>query len=256
MMLIPKSPTMVLLEDIEDNPYQVRMNYDQLQLVQLAESIKELGLLQTPVARQVGEKYQLAFGHRRKRAWEMLCQEGSKVHNFMPIYVMELSDREMFEISLTENLKRQDLNPLEKATALKQYMDEFNATSAQAAKLFGIPESTVRGTIRLLNLPEEEKQKMLAGQLSQTKAREILSKPETKEKRPYVRAEAPDDGEFDLRDALTLLVYGAVRDVPDEVLFKKVKAVFEEMKALERQIEMMNSRKNDAARMKVSYEPQ
>lgn len=242
-----KPPILISIDEIDDNPYQTRTEYDQGQLVQLATSIRDLGLLQVPVARKTGERYQLAFGHRRKRAWQMLYEEGLKNHNFMPLHVMELTDREMFEISITENIKRQDLNPLEKAEALKRYMDEFKATSAQASRLFGIPEGTIRGTIRLLNLPEEEKAKMRAGALSQTKAREILAKPETK--RRYVREEIPDDGEFDLHDALSYLVYGMVRDVSDEILFKKIKTVFEENKKLQNQIDEMNQCRRDALKL-------
>ena len=73
----------------------------------------------------------------------------------MPLIVLPLSDREMFEVAVSENVKRSDLSPIEKAEALKRYMDAFGATSVEAGKLFNLPESTVRGTIRLLKLPDQ-----------------------------------------------------------------------------------------------------
>src|SRR5690349_19560369 len=94
------------LKDIEDNPYQARSNYSEVSLVALSASIKEMGLLQVPVARRVGDKYQLVFGHQRKRAFEMLYREGLKDYECMPLTIRDLTDREMFEISVSENLKR------------------------------------------------------------------------------------------------------------------------------------------------------
>jgi ParB family transcriptional regulator, chromosome partitioning protein len=236
---------LISLNDIEENPYQPRDVYEATALVALAASIREMGLLQVPVARKVGEKYQLAFGHRRKEAFEILYSEGWDEFAQMPLYIMDLTDKAMFEVAVTENIKRQELNPLERARALKRYMNEFSATSVQAAKLFGIPESTIRGTIRLLNLPEDAQQEMLAGKLSQTKARTMLEKPETKVKK-ITGSEA-----FDLREQLSILIYGRIRDVPDETLFKKVKTVFDEKKQMERQVGLMNSRKRDVLKLKA-----
>jgi ParB family chromosome partitioning protein len=242
-----KEPTQVLLASIEDNPYQMRTGYDESALTALAISIHEVGLLQVPVARKVGQKFQLAFGHRRKRAFEQLYRTdwAAIVSHTMPLIVLNLTDREMFEISLSENLKREDLSPIDKATALRKYMDEFGATSRQAAQLFGIPEGTIRGTVRLLKLPEESKQKLQSGQISQSQARRILRKPEKDLKRLE-----PKDGPFNLREKLMILVYDRVRsDVSDELLFKKIREIAEQKKQLERQVEMMNSRKRESAKL-------
>lgn len=237
-------PVQVLLTDIEDNPYQVRTTYGESMLTALATSIQDMGLLQIPLARKVRDKFQLAFGHRRRKAFEKLCQNGLASYSKMPLIVMDLTDRQMFEISIAENLKRADLSPIEKATALRRYMDEFHATSGQAAKLFGIPEGTVRGTVRLLKLPEEDQQQLKAGRMSQSQARRILQKPETDLKRLE-----PKDGRFDLRQQLMILLYDRVRsDVSDELLVKKVRAVLELNKQLERQIEMMNGRRLEGSK--------
>jgi ParB/RepB/Spo0J family partition protein len=240
-----KEQILVPLTDIEDNPYQMRTVYDESMLDALATSIQEVGLLQIPVARKVGKKFQLAFGHRRKRAFEKLYQTewAAIVSHTMPLIVLDLTDREMFEISLAENLKREDLSPIEKATAIRTYMDKFGATSAQAAKLFGIPESTIRGTVRLLKLPEEAQQKVRSGQMSQHQARKLLEKPDTEVKR-FERKNG-----FDLREQLMILFYGRVHvDVSDQALFKKVRETLELTKQLERQVEMMNGRKHKKAK--------
>src|SRR5688500_17249112 len=112
---VSNNPIRVSLADIEDNPYQMRTIYNAALLNALAASIQELGLLQVPIARKVGEKYQLAFGHRRKMAFEKLNLNGLPAYSEMPLIAMDLTDREMFEVSLTENLKREDLSPIEKA---------------------------------------------------------------------------------------------------------------------------------------------
>lgn len=242
-----KEPVDVTLELIQDNPYQMRTVYDESQLTALAESIRDIGLLQVPVARKVDKKYQLSFGHRRKRAFEQLYRTdwAAIVEKTMPLIVLPLTDREMFEICISENLKRADLSPIEKAEALKQYMDTFGATSIEAGKLFNLPESTVRGTVRLLKLPEEAKQQLQAGKISQTHARRILATPGTPPK-----SLEPKDGPFDLRRALMILLYDRPRsDVDDQLIVKKIRGILEENDQLKRQIELMNSRKRESAKV-------
>lgn len=238
-----KARRLIVLTDIEDNPYQVRTDYDESMLTALAASIQDVGLLQVPVGRKVGDRYQLCFGHRRKKAFERLCLNGFPQYEQMMIDVMDLTDQQMFEISLSENLKRADLSPIEKAAALKQYMEEFHATSGQAARLFGIPEGTIRGTVRLLNLPEEAKEKVRSGQLSQRQARKILERPETEQRRVERSQER-----FNLREQLIVLLYDHMRwDVDDQRLFKKVKSLVEDNKQLQRQVELMNAQRLEGA---------
>ncbi len=238
-------PVRVLLTNIESNPFQVRTTYDESAVTALAASILDVGLLQVPLARRVGENYQLAFGHRRKMAFEQLFRSGITACESMPLMIADLTDREMFEAAVAENLKRADLNPLEKARALRRFMDEFGATAAEAGRLFGIPEGTVRGTIRLLKLPEDAKQKLQTGQMTQSAARKILEKPETE-----LRRLEPKDGVFNLREKLMILVYDRYRsDVSDELLFKKIQAIVELNKQLEHQVETMNARRLERSKV-------
>jgi len=245
--------TMVALTAIADNPFQARVEYDQNGLSELADSILDVGLLQIPLARKIGDKYQLVFGHRRKRAFEILHQKGMKGFAHMPLYVLEMTDREMLEISLTENFRRRNLNPIERARVLKRYIDEFNATSSQAAKLFGISDSTVRGMIRFLDLPEEAQTKMIKGKLTHTQAKVILQRPETRQ-RKIETIEKIEAGEidFDLREQLLILYYGGPRkDVTDELLFKRIRTEHEEHQRMQKQIDVFNSQRMDARKSSV-----
>jgi ParB family transcriptional regulator, chromosome partitioning protein len=240
-----KERRLIPLSDLEENPYQFRGVYDPSKVNDLASSIQELGLLQIPVARQAGHKHQLAFGHCRWKAFAQLARSGLLQYGKMPVDVMDLTDQQMFEIAISENLKRADLSPIEKAAALKQYMEDFHATSIQAAKLFGVSESTIRGTVRLLNLPDEIKEKVRSGQVSQHQARKFLEQPATEQKRAE-RAQK----HFDLREQLILLLYGEARsDVTDQLLFKKLKALVETNRQLERQIELTNGRRHQQDRI-------
>lgn len=245
-----KSKTLVALSSITDNPYQARIAYDPASLSALADSILEVGLLQIPLARKVDDKYQLAFGHCRKRAFDILHSKGMKGFGQMPLYVLDMTDREMFEISLTENFRRRSLSPIEKAKVLKRYIDEFKATSQQASKLFGISDSTVRGMVRFLDLPEEDQKKMIKGKLTHTQAKVILQRPETRQRKIEAIAKiAAGEIEFDLREQLIILFYGdRRRDVTDQMLYKRISNEHQENQTMRKQIDVLNQQRWTNAR--------
>jgi ParB/RepB/Spo0J family partition protein len=171
------------LEQIKPNPYQPRTVEDVAAIAEIAVNIYRNGLMQVPSARRVNGHYELVFGHTRMAAYKMLAETGVPAAdiqpdaNFasMPINLHQLNDRQMFEMAVAENIKRRDLNPIEQAQAMKRYMAEFEATSKQAAELFGVNDATVRGKVRLLDLPDEVKAKLSAGTISEGTARDILS---------------------------------------------------------------------------------
>lgn len=158
---------MIVLDVIDPNPYQPREKEDPEHVQKIADSIAADGLMQVPVGRRVGDRVQLAFGHSRLAAYKLLHQQSiaeanklgvnAKVSNWckMPVTLRELTDEEMFRLGISENLARKDLTPLEEARAMARYRDDFKKTSAEIGALFGLNESTVRGKIRLLGLPEE-----------------------------------------------------------------------------------------------------
>src|SRR5688572_15649036 len=126
---------------IDHNPYQPRQVEDAGAVAEIAESIKRNGLMQVPSARKAGSRYQLAFGHTRLAAFKLNGED------CMPLIVRDLSDLQMFELGVAENIKRRDLNYVEQAEAMRRYMVEFGKTSVQAGEFFNVSEEVVRGTV-------------------------------------------------------------------------------------------------------------
>jgi ParB family transcriptional regulator, chromosome partitioning protein len=159
------------INNIEPNPYQPRMKIDPEDLIELADSIKEKGVVQ-PLIITKGEgesdKYYLIAGERRLKASKLA---GLKR---IPVIVKESSPQEMLELALIENLLREDLNVLEEATAFKQLQDEFSLKHSDIAKKIGISRVAVTNKIRLLGLPEQVKEYILADEISEGHARAIL----------------------------------------------------------------------------------
>ena len=158
---------------IVPNPQQPRLKFDAEALQELADSISEHGILQPIVVTQVVSEfgpttYQLIAGERRLQAARIAGLAR------MPVVIREAVGAEMLEIALVENLQRQDLNPLEEATAFKRMADEFGATQEQIAKRVGRNRTTVANTIRLLTLEDDIKMSLASGQISEGHARALL----------------------------------------------------------------------------------
>lgn len=174
--LIPKvsrvAPMEVVSIDvnkIKPNKYQSRMQFDQEKLKELASSIKKDGVVQPIIVSPSGENYQLIAGERRW--WAAKMAELKEI----PAVVRRVTDREMFEISLIENIQREDLNPIEEATAFQRLMKEFNLTQQELADHLGNTRSTVANILRLINLPEEIKEFVSHKLISAGHARVLLS---------------------------------------------------------------------------------
>lgn len=187
---------LIPLKQIKPNPYQPRQEEDAATITEIAINIYRNGLMQTPSARTVNGHYELVFGHTRRAAFELLATQGipeaeipaDKRFSEMPLYVRELSDRQMFEMAVAENIKRRDLDAIEQATAMQRYMDDFKATSKEAAELFGVNDATVRGKVRLLELPTEAQQKIASGEISEGTGRTLLSMQKVASKEAIVKA--------------------------------------------------------------------
>jgi len=174
--LIPKvsrvAPMEVInidINKIKPNKYQSRMQFDQEKLKELANSIKREGIVQPIIVSPSGENYQLVAGERRW--WAAKMAELKEI----PAVVRNVSNREMFEVSLIENIQREDLNPVEEATAFERLMKEFNLTQQELADHLGKTRSTVANTLRLMNLPEQIKEFVSRGLISAGHARALLS---------------------------------------------------------------------------------
>ena len=169
----------IAIDLIHPNPYQPRQGEDMQAVLELAENIEKNatedfdGLLQVPTVRKTGAGYELAFGHTRLAAFKYLSEQG-KNYGMMRVEERDLTDLQMFELAVSENMKRRDLNPIEQAEALRRYMDEFGKTSVEAGEFFGISAATIRGTVRLLNLPEAAQEKVRSGEIKTNEARALL----------------------------------------------------------------------------------
>lgn len=181
MKAMNKNEVLVSLDELFENPFQPRKDEDPAAVAEIAQNILHTatdefdGLLQVPTVRErEGGGYELAFGHTRARAFRYLVEQGYERYSEMWVNVRDLSDLQMFELAVTENIKRRDLNPIEQAEAIRTYQEKFGKTSAEAAEFFGVAASTVRGLVRLLNLPEAAQEKVRSGEINTGAARALL----------------------------------------------------------------------------------
>lgn len=158
----------IAITSLEANPFQPRKTFDQAALSELADSLKETGLIQPIVVRKHGDKYQIVAGERRFRAAR------SAELTQVPVIVKSLSDNAMMALSIIENLQREDLNPIEEAQGINAYMKQLTLTQAQAAEKLGKSRAAIANTLRLLNLPAQVQQLIIEGQLSMGHARALL----------------------------------------------------------------------------------
>jgi len=159
------------LGSISPNPYQARTVWNEQDLLELAESIKANGVIQPIIVRPFQGAFQLIAGERRLRAAEMASLSQ------IPAIVRVVTDEQLFEWSLIENIHRRDLNAIERAKAYQRYVSAFSLTQAEAAHRLGEDRSVIANYLRLLDLPEEIKQMLVDGRLSMGHARAILSLP-------------------------------------------------------------------------------
>lgn len=138
----------VPIEDVSPNPRNPRESFDEGKIEELAESIDAKGLLQPVLARPNGDGYELVHGERRFRAVKKLG------HDTIKAEVRELDDREALEISITENLQREDVSPIAEARSYQQLIDGFDLTQTEAAERLGVSQGNVANQLKLLKLPE------------------------------------------------------------------------------------------------------
>lgn len=160
--------TEVAVASIDPNPWQPRSVLGDAELAELAESLREHGLVQPIVVRPRGDRHQLIAGQRR------LAAAGRLGWDRVPVRVLDVDDRQMAEIAIVENLQRRDLDALEKAASFKQYLATWGCTQEELAKRLSIDRSHVANLIRLLELPEAVQKQLRSGALSMGHARALL----------------------------------------------------------------------------------
>ena len=165
-----KNTTYLKISDIEPNRDQPRRDFDEEALAELADSIAQHGVLQPLLVRPVGtDFYQIVAGERRWRASRMAgLQE-------VPVVIRELTDNEVMEIALIENLQREDLSAVEEAQGYKSLMETYNMTQEEIAKSMGKSRSSIANSLRILTLPENVVDMISKGLLSGGHAKALLS---------------------------------------------------------------------------------
>jgi ParB family transcriptional regulator, chromosome partitioning protein len=178
--LIPRGDRGIIHIDVDaivPNPKQPRDRFDQQSLDELAESIRQHGLLQPLLVSQQEDGYALIAGERR---WRAAQAAGLAT---VPALVREVTPREQLELALVENLQRQDLNPLESAGAYQQLIQDHGLTQDDVAQRVGKNRSTIANTLRLLRLPREALEALNGGLISEGHARALLLCPDAAQQR-------------------------------------------------------------------------
>lgn len=167
------SPTglmMVPVDQIAPNPFQPRKTFNEASIEELARSVRQHGIVQPLVVTRFGDRFKLIAGERRFRA----AQKAGLAA--VPVVVKEdLGESDALQIALIENIQREDLNPIEEASAYHQLHEEFGLTQEEISKRVGKERSTVANFLRLLKLPDAVKKLLASGQLSMGHARALLA---------------------------------------------------------------------------------
>ena len=171
------SVTELKINDVSPNTKQPRKNFDEESIAELAESIKENGIIQPIIVQRKKDKYIIVAGERRWRAARLA---GLKL---VPAIIRDLTDRQTMEQALIENLQREDLNPMETAFAMQNLLKEYKITQEQLAKKIGVPRATVANTIRLTNIDESLQDFIVSGDLTAGHAKALLSLKDKEEQR-------------------------------------------------------------------------
>ena len=164
-------PLRISIDQIDANPLQPRKIFQADKLAELAQSIRENGLIQPCIVRRMGDRYQLIAGERRLRAARMVG-----LHE-VPVVVENIADDRLMEVALIENIQREDLNPIEVAETLERLVKELHLSHEQIAQRTGKDRTTITNLLRLLRLPKELQLLLAEHRLSMGHARAILGLP-------------------------------------------------------------------------------
>ena len=191
-IVVEKPDSIVDINKVEPNREQPRKNFDEDALLELAESIKQFGLLQPILVQDRKTYYEIIAGERRWRA--------SKIAGLkeVPVIIRNYTEQEIVEISLIENIQREDLNPIEEAQAYKRLMNEFNLKQDEIAERVSKSRTAVTNSMRLLKLCDEVQQMIIHDMISTGHARAIISIENPEEQ--YALAQKIFDEKMSVRD--------------------------------------------------------
>jgi ParB family chromosome partitioning protein len=184
MSTVPSGPLQIDIDLIEPSPYQPRTRFREEALDELARSIQSSGIIQPLVVRSVGKRYQLIAGERR---WRASQRAGLKT---VSAIVRQVPDELALEMTLVENIQREDLNAIEQARAFERLMDEFHATQEAVAERTGKDRATVANAIRLLKLEPTIQDWIEEGKLTAGHGRALLALPDSQMRMRYAQRAA------------------------------------------------------------------
>jgi ParB family chromosome partitioning protein len=178
------------IDMLQRNPEQPRRHFDEAEMANLLASVRKQGILQPILVRPISgtSKYQIVAGERRWRA-----AQSAGLHD-IPVYIRELSDREVVEVALVENMQRSDLNPVEEAQGYRALMEQFHHTQQDVADAVGRSRSQVANIVRLLELPDAVQDLLIERKLSAGHARALIGA-----KNPLAMAEHVLSKDFSVR---------------------------------------------------------
>ena len=188
---------LVKITSVEPNRKQPRKNFDEDKLQELADSIKQVGMLEPPLVQDRKDHYEIIAGERRWRAAKLA---GLKE---IPVIIRDYSEQEIVEISLIENIQREDLNPIEEAQAFKRLLTEFNLKQDEVAERVSKSRAAVTNSIRLLKLSDDVQQMVIDDMISTGHARALLAIEDHEEQ--YALAQKIFDEKLSVRDVEKLV---------------------------------------------------
>lgn len=230
----------IRLSDIEPNRKQPRQTFDDAAIAELADSIRQHGLIQPIVVRYTGTNYQIVAGERRWRACRMLGMSD------VPVIIKDLDDSQTAQIALIENIQREDLNPVEEAMAYRSLMDDYDMTQEELSKIVGKSRSSIANAVRLLNLPDEVVELLKKREITSGQAK-ALAAAETDEEMIEL-AKLAAAGKITVRGIEKAIARAANEENEDEIKSKKTPKTSEERANLSFITEMQLSLENHLER--------
>ena len=216
-----KQETLVKIAMVEPNGGQPRKNFDEDSLMELAESIRQFGLLQPILVQDKKDHYEIIAGERRWRAAKIA---GLKE---IPVIIKELTDQEVVEISLIENIQRENLNPIEEAQAYKRLLTEFNLKQDEVAERVSKSRTAVTNSMRLLKLCDEVQQMVVNEMLTTGDARALLAIEEAEEQ--YRIAQNVFDEKLSVREVEKLVKSLNKPEKPKKKENKSLTAIYQNL---------------------------
>ena len=240
---------MVKINSVEPNREQPRKDFDEDSLVELADSIKQFGILQPLIVQQKKDYYEIIAGERRWRAAKMA---GIKE---VPVIIKNYTDQEIVEISLIENIQRENLNPIEEAMAFKRLLEEFDLKQDEVAERVSKSRTAVTNSMRLLKLSERVQQMIIDDMISTGHARALLALDD--EEQQYQLANRIFDEKLSVRETEKLVK--ALNDPKKMVKKEKIEHTFvyenleERMKGIIGTKVRVNPKANGKGKIEIEY---